>query len=308
MNRSILVTGDFDIPLELYSNKLRHLREPRSNEEIIDSLGGISHYIVGGPEYVSQQILQEAKDLRQIIVMGTGTSSFVDTAFANKNGIEVCNTPGINAESVAEYALGALIFNLANSVYSREVLLSGGWYQKPHKTLAEVAVGIVGMGDIGQRIARKIWQVSPSTRLYYNSRSRKEKIEQEIGIEYLPLKSLTSHVDVILTSLTYTNESHYLLGAEFFDAIERPVTIFNFSNPSVIDPVALKVSLDRNTVKFAFFDGYYNEWIYNTGVSADPYGLLTLAPDKFVATSHIAAQAESVITAILKEAFAKISV
>jgi len=301
----ILVTGDFDIPPQLMSDRVVHLRVPQNDQDIIKHLTGVGHYIIGGPEYLHDTIMASAPGLRHVVVMGTGTNSFVDMKAAQSHGIMVDNTPGINADAVAEFALSSVISNLANVYHSRDDLLAGGWYQKPHKTLSEAKIGIVGLGDIGSRLAKKIKAIS-SAEVSYFSRSRKLDIETAIGLHFNSLPGLMTKSDAVILCVTYTPETHHLLNNGTLSLARDGQILLNFSNPKVVDPTALKQGLIAQRPRRAFFDGYYNEWTSNQGLTSDPYGLLELGADKFVATSHIAAQAESVIVAILTEAFRKI--
>ena len=170
--RRVLITGDFEIPDYLKTDHVKHLKAPLSNNEIIKHIKGVQHYIVGGPEFIDDKIMSEAQQLKQIVVMGTGISSFIDLEAAKKRQIKVDNTPGINSDSVAEFALASIIFNLANGFHSRDMLMKGVWYQKPHKTLSEVKLGIIGLGNIGAKLIRKIQAISNSTELFYFSKNK----------------------------------------------------------------------------------------------------------------------------------------
>ncbi|MGB4056701.1 MAG: NAD(P)-dependent oxidoreductase [Alphaproteobacteria bacterium] len=300
--QKILITGDFSIPAGIPTGNVVHLREPKNNTDIAALLPGITHYIVGGPEYVDAELMDAAPDLRHIVVMGTGTNSFANLKDAQEKNIVVDNTPGINADAVAEFALGAVISNLANAYHSRDDLLFGGWTQKPHKTLSESSIGIIGAGDIGSKVARKIRAISNASISYF-SRSRKAALENEINAQFKPLPDLVSTADAVILCVTYTPETHHLLNDKTLGMAKEGQILLCFSNPKVVDPVALRQGLIDQRPRRAFFDSYYNEWMYNQGLAGDQYGLLSLGSDKFVATSHIAAQAETVIAAIVTEAF-----
>lgn len=147
---NILITGDFDLPIYNESFNVIQLRIPNDDADIIKHLKGMEHYIVGGPEYVNSNILSQAQQLKHIVVMGTGTNSFVDLNAAKTKNIKVENTPSINSNAVAEFALGAIITNLASSFHSKDELLNGRWYQKSHDTLSDITIGIIGLGNIGK--------------------------------------------------------------------------------------------------------------------------------------------------------------
>ena len=302
----ILVTGNFSIPSEFLSERVVHIQEPQSEQEIISNLAGVQHYIIGGPEYVDDHILSQAYDLQHVVVMGTQTSSFLDVGSAQSQGIEIENTPGINADAVAEFALGMVIVNSANSFLSYQNLLTGGWKQRPHKTLSEIKLGIVGMGNIGARLAKKMRALSPANISYF-SRTRKEDLEIECNLEFKDLQSLIKESDALVICVTYKPETHHLINAQMLSSANKDLILLNFCHPTVVDPTALKDALESNRIKFAYIDGYYGEWNNNKGSQFDQYGLLNMGPEKFVATEHIAAQSDAVNEKILREAFGKIS-
>lgn len=303
----ILVTGDFELPPQYVAAHVRHLRIPADVADVVQNLQGVQHYIVGGPEYVDDATMASAPELEQVVVMGTGTNSFIDVNAARRRGIRVDNTPGINADAVAEFALGSIIVHLANGVSSRDSLLAGVWQQKPHRTLGEVRIGIVGLGNIGSRLAAKLRAVAPACELSYFSRTRKGAMEASHGLRFLSLGELVESSDLLVLCVTYSAEAPALIDSETMRHVKEGAMLFNFSNPRTVDPEALRQHLVSGKMGFAYFDGYYDEWIANRGEPFDRFGLLGLGPDRFVATSHIAAQAHGVIERILHEAFAKVA-
>ncbi|MCX6350642.1 MAG: NAD(P)-binding domain-containing protein [Bacteroidetes bacterium] len=305
-NAKVLITGDFDIPLHHKSINVIHLRTPIDNNDIIKHLVGVQHYIIGGPEFINDTIMSQAPQLKHVVVLGTGTNSFIDLEAAKTRKIKVDNTPGINADAVAEFALGTIILNIANSFHSRDGLLTGGWYQKPHKMLSEIKLGIIGLGNIGTKLIEKVSSISPSSKILYFSRTRKEHLERKYNLTFIDLIELVQECDIIVLCLEYNKNSHYIINAKILDSAKKGLMLFNFSNPKVVNPKDLSQSLKSGVVDFAFFDGYYEEWINNKGQQFDKYGLLNLGSDKFIATSHIAALTISVILRELEEAFTKV--
>src|ERR1044072_7340278 len=108
--RKVLVTGDFDIPIDAFpqSFQLTHLRYPHHPQQIIDVLAEADDYILGGPEYLSASMIDAAVLLKNLVVMGTGTSSFVDVDYATQRGIRVFNTPNLNVSAVVEFTLAMM--------------------------------------------------------------------------------------------------------------------------------------------------------------------------------------------------------
>lgn len=171
--------------------------------------------------------------------------------------------------------------------------------------MSECKVGIFGLGDIGTKIATKLNALS-SCEISYFSRTRKQNLEQSQGWKFSSLKSIFENSDVVLASVNYNDNSHHIIDSSIFQTANKELIFLNFSNPKIVNPNDLKNALINNQIKMAYFDGYYDEWVENHGEKDDRYGLLGLGPEKFIATSHIAAQSESTIQEILETALGHI--
>lgn len=305
MPTKILLTGDFDTPEVSKDYSVVHIRNPEDVGEIESEIRDANHYIVGGPEYVDGKMLSISKELHQIIVMGTGSSSFVDLTAAERWGVEVENTPKTNSEVVAEYILGSLIFNNSCSVHSQNIMVKGGWYQKPYLSLKHKKIGIVGAGNIGGHLIKILKAVYPEIELCYYSRSRKQALEARYSIRHKSIERIFYDCDVVVVCMTYSEDYLFLMGRDYFRK-GKCKSLYNFSNPLFIDPDDLRNCLQDGSLEFAFFDGYYHEWKDNGGLLDDEFGLFGLGEDKFVATTHIAAQESETIKNLLNESLQKV--
>jgi glyoxylate reductase len=302
----VLVTGNFELPMSYASHDVIHLRVPRDDRQVIDHLAGVRHYIIGGPEFVDDRILAHAHALRHVVAMGTQLSSFIDVEPARARGITVENTPGINADAVAEFAVGMTIVHLARAFASYQNVLEGTWAQRPHHILSEARIGIVGLGNIGTRIATKLRAIS-SAELCYFSRTRKPEFERQHDLRYLPLQALFAHCDAILVCVTHDGSSHGLIGHDILRAAQREPILLNLCHPFIVDPAAARDALESRRIGLYYLDGYYNEWHSNQGLAQDPFRLLALGPSRFIATEHVAAQSEHINQQLLKAAFEKVA-
>jgi lactate dehydrogenase-like 2-hydroxyacid dehydrogenase len=301
--KKILVTGDFDLVPEATLNfDVVHLRTPRNHEDVIAKLAGCWGYVLGGPEYLSADIIAKVPALQHVAVMGTGTSSFVDQTAALRAGLQVHNTPSINAAAVGEFTQSLLVASLANLFASVENLKTGAsWYQTPRIGLADASIGFLGMGSISQNMVARLSETK-STRLSYFSRTRRYDLEEKFNLFFKPLKTLLHEVDAVCIHVTYSDQTHHMISTDELASAHPSIRLLNLSHPQIIDPAALKSFLAAHLDSFCFLDGYYREWIENLGVNHDPYGLLELGPAKFVAASHIAAQEKSTVQRILEKA------
>lgn len=289
--RKVLVTGDFEVGDTVFPSgfELIHIRLPVSEHEILEVLPDVQDYILGGPEYLSARFLDVASQLENLVVMGTGITSFVDLEYATKKGIRVANTPDMNIDAVAEFTLAMLTICLANVFESVERVKEGaGWVQTPRPSLASLSVGLVGMGAIGCEIARQL-QSKGCMGVQYWSRNQKPDLEESLGLRYSNLAQMVGSVDVLCVHLRGCADTWNLIDEGVLKNASPNLKILNMSSPRIICPNALKDFLQANTDAFCFIDGYYNEWVDNKGRYDDPYGLQSLPGKSLVVTSHLAA-------------------
>lgn len=306
--RFLLATGSLPslethrVQLQAAGFQIIHIENPKNSEEIRTYFPDVTHYILGGPEYIGYQELSELTRLQHLVLLGTGVPSFVDEEAINNAGIRISNTPHMNCNSVAEYALSILISSLAGTFDSHTQMRNGSaWLQKPRKELSESRIGILGLGGIGSLLARKIRLISKAE-ILYASRSSKSALEKEIGLVRSDLNGLVSTCDALVMCVPFNDFTKGLISRDSLSCANSNLSILCFSNPRTIVPADVKELLKAGKLNFLYMDGYYQEWENNRGISDDPQGLLSLGPDRFYATSHIAAQTEHAIEAQLNRA------
>ncbi len=305
----LLITGDFDLPSDIDSSlrvafNVVHLREVKTRETLLLALVDAAYYVLGGPEFLDEALLGCANELVGVIVMGTATSSFVDLCAAARREVRIANCPGLNAHTVAEFAIGSLIVANAATFQSYNGTVSGAeWFQGVRDDLDDCKIGLVGFGNVGRALASKIRALAPACNLLYWSRHRHVPEEVALAIRYVSLEEMFSEVDLCSIQVAYDRqETHHLIDASLLARGRGKLRLLNFSNPLIVDPAALRDALQNGRCKFAYMDGYYREWIFNEGIRNDLDGLLVLGPQKFVATSHIASLTHRTLDAILSSA------
>lgn len=308
MLRKILVTGDFSIGDDVFPEdfELIHIRCPIDEQQILDVLPEVQDYILGGPEYVSARFLDHATRLENLVVMGTGTASFVDIEYAAKRGVRIVNTPHMNIHAVVEFTLAMMTTCLAKVFESVERVKDGSqWIQTPWRSLSDLSFGFVGMGGIGSEMARQLHQRG-CRKISYWSRSQKVELETSFGLRYESLEHIANSVDVLCILVTSCDETYHLIDEAILEKASSVLKIFNLSDSNVICPVALKKFLLCNPEAFCFMDGYYNEWVKNQGQSNDTHGLLALPSKSLIVTSHLAAQEKETVDKLFAQAAERI--
>ncbi|WP_174385585.1 2-hydroxyacid dehydrogenase [Burkholderia metallica] len=298
--RVLMVTGPRlpDTQRALIAGRFAELIEiasPRDPEDIFSRAANVTDYILGGPEYIDADSLARMPVLRRIALLGTGIPSFIDETAVQKRNIAVFNTPHVNSDSVAEFALGTIIVNAADAVASAEGVRHGSsWLQTPWRTLQDSRIGIVGLGHIGQALTRRLTALGVRD-IAYASRTRKPALEQTYGVHFMPVRAMVAECHVVSMHVNYSQETHHMFDASMFAACRADLRLHCFSNSRTIDPAAARRALEEGQLAQLYMDGYYREWTHNAGQKQDAEGLLALPYSKFLATSHLAAQSVDAI-------------
>ncbi len=233
--RKLLVTGDFDIDKAVFpdSIELIHIRRPIDERQILEVLPDVHDYILGGPEYLSAELIEAATRLENIVVMGTGTSSFVDVQCVTDKGIKLANTPNLNVQAVAEFTLAMIVLCSARVFESAEGVKAGNaWIQTPRRSLLNLKVGFVGMGSIAGEVAYQL-HMRGSENMCYWSRNRKESLEKSLGLQYTSLGDLVNTVDVLCIHLSGCAETFNLIDESVLARASTELMILNLSNPKL---------------------------------------------------------------------------
>jgi len=184
----------------------------------------------------------------------------IDAAAARAAGIAVSNTPGAVTDATADIAM-TLILATARRAGEGERLVRSGKWEGWHPTqmlgmhVTGRRVGIVGMGRIGQAIARRCHYGFGMDVLYAN---RSEK-QVDFPARQVSLQALAAEADIVVTAVPGGAATHRMLGAEFFAAM-RPGAIFvNISRGDVVDEAALIAALSSGALRGAGLDVYEKE-------------------------------------------------
>lgn len=189
-------------------------------------------------------LLKRAPNLQYIGIFGTGFAA-VDVRSAKQRGVTVCNVPGYATEAVAEFAVGAVLAHLrdlhraANRGRAGDLAYQGSTGQE----LAGLPVGVVGLGQIGGRVA-EIASRGFDARIVYWSRRRRPHAERG-GVRYLPLDALLRQSAVICLHLELTEATRGILDARRIRLIPKGALLATFSPMGLIAVEPLLARLRR---------------------------------------------------------------
>ncbi len=182
----------------------------------------------------------------------------VDAAWAGAHGITVTNTPDVLTEEVADTALGLLLCTVREFPQAERYLRAGKWPQKNYPlskaTLRDRTVGMVGMGRIGQAIARRLDAMQVP--VVYHSRRPAAGVSYRY---YSKLTDMAREVGVLMVITPGGAETKNLINAEVLSALGPDGILINMSRGSVVDEPALIKALQDKTILSAGLDVFARE-------------------------------------------------
>lgn len=224
--------------------------------------GGIADHIermeilVVGLIPATAETIDNAPRLRAVLKHGVGTDN-IDIAAATARGIPVFNTPGANANAVAELAIGSM-FSLARRIpMMHRLVVDGGWQRHIGTEIEGKTLGIVGLGNIGRALARKARALGMeviASELYPDTAFVKEH-----GIELAGLDDLLSRSDYVSLHIFGGKDNAHLIGADQLARMKPSAYLMNFARGEVVDLDALTNALQDDKLMGAAIDAYVEE-------------------------------------------------
>ena len=182
----------------------------------------------------------------------------IDSKWASEHGVIVTNTPGVLTEEVADTALGLLLCTVREFPQAERYVRAGKWAQKGYPlskaTLRNRTVGMVGLGRIGQAIARRLEAMQVP--VVYHSRRPAAGVSYR---HYPKLIDMARDVDVLRVITPGGAETENLINAEVLAALGPNGILINMARGSVVDEAALIKALQDKTILSAGLDVYARE-------------------------------------------------
>ena len=205
------------------------------------------------------QVFADVPDARCTILANFGVGyNHIDAAAAQAAGIGVSNTPGAVTDATADIAMTLMLMSARRAGEGERMVRSGTW-QGWHPTqmlglhLSGKTVGIVGMGRIGQAIARRC-HFGFGMKVAYFSRSPKELDFDATA--FSDLHEMVGAVDVVVLAVPGGPATHHLINADVFAAMRKGGHLVNISRGDVVDEAALIAALEAGQIAGAGLDVY----------------------------------------------------
>ena len=194
--------------------------------------------------------------LKMIMRWGAGYDA-VDIKAARERNIDVCNRPGAYAFAVSVLAVLLMLAVGRNLLAHEEKLREGVWsrelFNKTSQSLRGKIVGIVGGGNIGRQVARKV-QVFGAKTFYYDAFRLSEEMEQQLELQYVEYEQLLKESDVITFHVPLMDSTAHMLNTENISLLKQNAIVINTARSGIIDDAALLEAVKNGHVLGAGLD------------------------------------------------------
>jgi D-3-phosphoglycerate dehydrogenase len=239
--------------------------------------------VVRSAVQVTPAVLEQSPKLRVIGRAGVGVDN-VDLPAATAAGVLVMNTPGGNAVSVAEHAMGFML-SMARSIPQASASTKSGKWEKKRflgNELRGKTLGIAGLGSIGREVVKRASAFE--MRILASDPFVTPRIAADLAVELVTMPELYHQSDYITLHVSLNADTDKLLNAEAFAQMKTGVRIVNCARGELIDEGALKAAIESGKVAGACLDVFSKEPTDAT------YPLFAL--DAILATPHIGGSTE----------------
>jgi len=250
---------------ELFDARLNLDDKPMSQAELVEAAETADVIVPTVTDHIDRSVLSHSgEQLKLIANFGNGVDH-IDVATALQRGITVTNTPGVLTEDTADMTMALILAVPRRLVEGAQVLLSDkewtGWsptWMLGHRIWGK-RLGIVGMGRIGQAVARRAKAFGLQIH-YHNRRRVAPRIEEELSATYWEsLDQMLVRMDIISINCPHTPATYHLLSARRLKLVRPEAYIVNTARGEVIDENALARLIEADEIAGAGLDVFEHE-------------------------------------------------
>lgn len=246
--------------------------------------------------FLPDEVMEAAKNVKLMQLWSSGYDKF-NIASAKKYGIPVANNGGANACSVAEHTILLMLAVYKWLPDSHRRTVQGSWSGNSHGLdmflLNGKKLGIIGFGNIGRQVARKVSGFDMDVKYYDINRLDSEK-EKELGVSFAPFDQIISESDILSLHLHSNDKTNGIIGNEEISKMKKGSVIINVSRAALINQEALYEALATGKIHGAGLD------VYNIEPTV-PNDKMLLLPN-VVATPHMAGSTYDTYSMVMNRA------
>ena len=237
--------------------------ETWSKAQLTSKLQGKQGAFTTGGDRIDAEVLAACPDLKICANMAVGYNNF-DIAAMSAAGVLATNAPDVLTETTADFGFALLMATARRITESEHYLRAGKWIKWSFDMFAGsdihgATLGVLGMGRIGQGIARR-GALGFGMKVIYHNRSRLEaSIEAELKARYVSKEELLKTADHVVLVLPYSPASHHTIGAAELALMKPTATLINIARGGIVDDVALAAALANKRIAAAGLDVFEGE-------------------------------------------------
>lgn len=237
--------------------------ESWTGAELVRRLQGRQGVFTTGGERIDGDLLAQCPELKICANMAVGYNNF-DLAAMTAHGVLATNAPDVLTETTADFGFALLMAAARRITESERFLRDGLWRRWSYDMFAGAEVygsllGIIGMGRIGQGIARRGAHGFGMQVLYHNRTRLAPKLEAECGARYVGQDELLRSADHVMLVVPYTPATQHLIGAAELALMKPTATLVNIGRGGVVDDAALAAALREGRIAAAGLDVFEGE-------------------------------------------------
>ncbi len=247
--------------------------------QLMQRLQGKQGALTTGSERIDAEVLAACPGLRVVANMAVGYNNF-DIAACTAHGVLATNTPDVLTETTADFGFALMMAAARRIAESEHFLRRGEWTKWSYDmfTGSDVhgaTLGILGMGRIGQAIARR-GAAGFGMKVIYHNRSRlSPDQEAPLSARWVDKTTLLREADHLVLVLPYSAASHHAIGAPELALMKPTATLTNVARGGIVDDAALAAALRERRIAAAALDVFEGEPAVHPGLLAVPNVVLT---------------------------------
>jgi glyoxylate reductase len=236
---------------------------PWPPEELAANLAGASGAMATVMDRFDESILAKCPELKVISNIAVGYNN-IDVAACTKRGIRVTNTPGVLDDTTADLTW-SLLMSAARRIAEADAYVRRGDWKIAFgvqyflgQDIHHATLGIIGMGRIGQAVARRARGFD--MRVLYHNRSRLDgATEKALGAKWVEREALLAQSDFVVVMAPYSSATHHLIGAAEIAKMKPTAILVNTARGGVVDDAALVAALKEKRIAGAGLDVFEGE-------------------------------------------------
>ena len=231
-------------------------------DKLAQMAAGKEGLMTSSSDKIDAALLARCPQLKAVCNIAVGYNN-IDLAACSERGIMATNTPGVLTESTADFTWALMLAAARRVAESERWLRAGNWKRVRLKDFPGVDVnhatlGIIGMGRIGQAVARRARGFDMKV-LYHDQARISDTLEQQCNASYVSKEDLLRDSDFVTLHLPYAPENHHAIGAEELARMKRTAVLLNVARGGIVDDAALVAALKSGTIAAAALDVFENE-------------------------------------------------